>query len=213
MSRRALGVGKQRPKAGAYRPAPHAAGTARRCKICRVDILTALAASIAIITGLLKGGAWLRKKLTEHKALRARGPQAALPSPASLDEPYPVRFACWGRTDFHPDSGYAEGLEFELFNASDNPVLVKGFGLEISIRANGDWHAYEQARTHPRRDFPVRLNSHEALDGYIDTEALVEELSDAPGRVLDWDPYVELAGYGKQLTDIEPEERRILQAA
>lgn len=168
----------------------------------RMEALGAIAAVIGIATAVIKGGGWIRKKRVERKAVMAAQAREAL---QPTEPPYPVRFTCRDETEFHPGSGYHEGLVFEVFNHSNNPVSVKGFGLDITMRTQDEWHEYEQARHHPPYEFPVRLVPHDALDGYIDTDALAEEI-DMRGQsdcVLEWRPYVEVAGYGKKVVEVE----------
>src|SRR4051794_37968547 len=93
------------------------------------EVLGAIAAAMAIVGGFATGARWLLKKGRERKALKAENARAGLPPP---EQPYPARLTCREETDFHPGSGYHEGLVFEVFNESDQPVTVKGFGLDIT---------------------------------------------------------------------------------
>ena len=137
--------------------------------------------------------------------LKADTSQASLP-PAT--PPYPVQFTCREDNGFHPSSGYHEGLFFEVFNESDKPVTVKGFGLEITLRTQAEWHEYDTsppfAAVHLSGSGP---QPNDGLDGHINTEWLADEIW-ARGEsdyVVNWRPYVELAGYGVKTVDIEKE--------
>jgi hypothetical protein len=166
-----------------------------------VELLGAVAAGIAIVTGGIKGGGWLLAKRRERKALAAKAGASGWPT----DPPYPVRLKCREQTEFHPQSGYHEGLVFEVFNESDKAVTVKGFGLDITLHSQDEWHDYEQARHYPPYEFPLRREPHDGLDGFIDTEALVDEIHTRGDSdyVVEWRPYVDVAGYGKHTVDLE----------
>ena len=136
----------------------------------------------------------------EHKVRKQQQTLAA-------NLPYPVRFTVREETDFHPSSVYHEGLVFDVFNHSDKPVTVRGFGVDITYATQDEWHEYEQARHHPPYDFPIRLAPHDGLDGSIETDALADEIAE---RGLDdcfvsWSPYVEVAVFGKKTVEVEKE--------
>lgn len=133
--------------------------------------------------------------------LRSRKPKA---NPA---EDFPVRLTCRDETEFDPGSGYREGLRFEVFNESDNAARVKGFGLKLSMAGPGaDWIEYEQARQHPRIEFPVWLEPNDGLEGYIDHESLGDELHQRGifEYLRESTPYVEVIGFGEHTTEITP---------
>jgi hypothetical protein len=167
-----------------------------------VEVLFAIAAAVGILTGALTLASWIAGKRRDRK--RRKAEQALAPRPP--DEPtYPVRLTCREETEFDPDSGFHEGLIFEVFNESDKPVTINGFGLEITMQAQGEWHEYEQARHHPPHVFPVRLEPHDGLQGYIQPEAVVEDIH-SRGRgdyVVDWSPYVDVLGYGKKAAEVK----------
>jgi hypothetical protein len=157
------------------------------------------AALVAIATAGVKTIGWVAKKVRDRRAI-ARGPAAA------LSGPYPVRFTCREHTEFHPSSGYREGLAFEVFNVTDQSVTVKGFGLEISMSHDqGTWHEDEHARRRPPLAFPIRLDAHDGVEGYIDTEEVSETLHDRGEGdfVVGWRLYVDLIGYGRSFAPIE----------
>jgi hypothetical protein len=51
---------------------------------------------------------------------------------------FPVQLTCRSETDSHPGSGYHEGLCFQVFNLSDEPVRIKGFGLKLLMSSRND---------------------------------------------------------------------------
>ncbi|MDQ3767605.1 MAG: hypothetical protein M3346_09695 [Actinomycetota bacterium] len=161
-------------------------------------VVPIIAGIVATVAALLKGGGWLRKKLRERKARKGQRALAANP-------PYPVRLTCREETEFHPGSGYHEGLVFEVFNHSDKPVTVKGFGLDITMQGQAEWHEHELARHHPPYNFPARLAPNDALDGYIDTDVLADEIYERGDHdyVVSWSPYVEVAGFGEKTVEAE----------
>jgi hypothetical protein len=97
--------------------------------------------------------------------------------PAAVRDDFPVRLTCRSETDFHPSSGYHEGLSFEVFNHSDKAVRIKGFGLKLRLSGrNGEWFETEQTRSHPPLDLPSRLLPNDGLEGYLDSESLGDRL-------------------------------------
>ncbi len=167
-----------------------------------MEIVPIIAGAVAILTGLVKAGSWIATKRRARKTLKAERAAAALPPPAPR---YPVRFTCRANEDYHPSSGYREILEFEVYNDSERPVTVKGFGLDVTMHAQSEWHEHEQAYRPGGQPLPIRLEPYEAIEGYIDTEALADEITERGEReyVVRWDPYLELAGHGKLIVEID----------
>jgi hypothetical protein len=161
--------------------------------------LGAIAASIAILTAIVRGLYWIYRKFRERRD------QRAAPQPA-----YPVRLTCREANDFHPSSGYHEGLHIEVFNKSERTVTIRGFGLDIEMRGPDMWHDFQATHQYPADTFPLRLEPHDGVDGYIDVEALRDEIH-ARGEssfVIGWRPYVEVVGYGQAVAEIEPDSER-----
>jgi hypothetical protein len=164
-----------------------------------VEVISAVAGGIAILTA-----AWGAVRAARRK-LRERRQRKEIKQPS-----YPVRLICREANDFHPSSGYHEGLYFEIFNESEKPVTVRGFGLDIEMRGPDEWHGYQLSHQHPADTFPMRLEPNDAVDGYIDIEALRDEIH---GRgesrfLVGWRPYVDVAGYGQAFSEIEPDSNR-----
>jgi hypothetical protein len=159
-----------------------------------MEILGAIAAGL-VVAAIAAGARFATNKVQARRVLRRNQSQGDLPAP---EPPFPVRLTCREETEFHPSSGYSEGLVFEVFNTSDQPVTVRGFGLDVTMHDHAEWHEYEQARHFPPYSFPVRLEPHDALDGVIDTEAFGDELYErgVKEQFVEWRPYVDVAGYG-----------------
>lgn len=159
------------------------------------EVLGAVAATIAIVTGAVKGGSWVRRKLRERKERTS----------AQSEPEYPVRLTCSDADDYHPSAGFQEGYYIEVFNHSEKPVTVKGFGLDITMQGQAEWHEHELARHHPPYNFPARLAPNDALDGYIDTDVLADEIYERGDHdyVVSWSPYVEVAGFGEKTVEAE----------
>jgi hypothetical protein len=120
---------------------------------------------------------------------------------------FPVRLTCRSETDFHPSSGYHEGLYFQVFNLSDKPVRIKGFGLKLLMSSrNGEWSETEQARSHPPVELPARLEPNDGLEGYLDSESLGDRLHEEglSKALVDSHPYVEVVGFGQRTAKIVP---------
>lgn len=122
---------------------------------------------------------------------------------------YPVRLTCREHEEFHPSSGYQDGVILEVFNHSNKPVSVKGFGFKITMQDHHqEWPDYELARHFPPHEFPIRLAPNDGLEGYIQAEALAEDLyerGEADFVQGNWVPYVEVIGYGEMTGKIEPQ--------
>jgi hypothetical protein len=120
--------------------------------------------------------------------------------PGNRFNPYPVRLTVRDHEEFHPSSGYQEGSRFEVFNESDEPVTVLGFGLKLTMQRGGEWHDYEQARHHPPYEFPYRLAPNDGLDGYIHHESLMDVLHERGDYevLVATTPYVDVMGYGEK---------------
>jgi hypothetical protein len=134
-----------------------------------------------------------------------RGRLASRKPKAAPTEDFPVRLSCHDETEFDPGSGYHEGLHFEVFNHSGTPVKVKGFGLKFSMAGPGaDWVEHEQARQHPRIEFPVWLDPYDELEGYIDHESLGDELRERGlfEYIRESTPYVQVVGFSEHTTEI-----------
>jgi hypothetical protein len=99
-------------------------------------------------------------------------------------------------------------LVFEVFNLSDKTVTVRGFGLDCTYAASDEWHEYELARQHPARNFPVRLEPHNALDGFIETDFVADEIHERGNYkyFVEWKPHVDVAGYGVRHVEAQPEQ-------
>jgi hypothetical protein len=95
------------------------------------EVLGAIAAAIAIVAGVVKGGGWARRKLRERKE-RNRA--------AESEPEYPVRLTCSDADDYHPSVGFHEGLYIEVFNQSEKPVTIKSFGLDLTMHHQAEWH-------------------------------------------------------------------------
>jgi hypothetical protein len=161
-----------------------------------LEVISAVAAGIAILTaaaGVLRA---VRRKLREGGQQKSADQHS-----------YPVRLVCREANDFHPKSGYHEGLYLEVFNNSEDPVTIRGFGLDIEMRGPDEWHDDQLTHQHPADTFPVRLEPNDAVDGYIDVEALRDEIHARRESqfVIGWRPYVEVAGYGRAFSEIEPD--------
>lgn len=163
------------------------------------ETLGALAAGIGILTGIAGVVRWVYRRFRKWRAQR---------TPAQPI--YPVRLTCREANDFHPSSGYHEGLHFEVFNESERTVILRGFGLDIEMRGPAVWHDYQFTHQYPADAFPLRLKPHEGVDGYIDIEALRDEIY-ARGEssfLIGWSPYVEVVGHGQAVAEIEPDSGR-----
>lgn len=167
-------------------------------------VVAIVAGFVAIATGVVKGGGWLLKKGREKKARKQQQALAAQGSEGAEDR-YPVRFTCREETEFHPGHGYRDGYVFEVFNHSEKPVTVNGFGLDLEMYLHDEWHEYEQAVTYPPVQFPRRLAPNDALEGSIDTEGLLDELHPRKEEFRSWKPYVAVAGFGKKYVKPEKE--------
>lgn len=121
-------------------------------------------------------------------------------------ERYPVRLTCVGKTDFHPSFGYHEYFEFEVFNTSDHPVTVRAFGLEFTMYTTDEWHEQELASRLPSVDFPLRLEPRDGVQGWIDVEALSEDMAVKRDYIVAWHPFVDVPGHGKRIVDIKEDE-------
>jgi hypothetical protein len=89
-------------------------------------------------------------------------------------------------------------------------VTIRGFGLDIEMRGPDVWHDFQATHQYPVDIFPLRLEPHDGVDGYIDVEALRDEIH-ARGEssfVIGWRPYVEVVGYGQAVAEIEPDPER-----
>jgi hypothetical protein len=120
------------------------------------------------------------------------------------DDYFPVRLTCRSETGFHPSSGYHEGLGFEVFNHSDKPVRIKGFGLKLRMAGrNGEWFETEQARSHPPVKLPAVLRPNDGFEGYLDSESLGDRLHEEGlnKELVDSRPYVEVVGFGERTTE------------
>lgn len=111
---------------------------------------------------------------------------------------FPVQLTWEERSEYHPGAGFHEIMKFEVFNRTDHPVTVKGFGLDLTFEAQAEWHSYEQARDSPPVDFPAVLAPFEGLQGYIDAELLSDQVySDGEDKYWrDTEAYVEVVGFG-----------------
>jgi len=96
-----------------------------------MEVVTVVATFVGILTGVATLVGLLSKKVKGRKARRL---ELALAADGPADS-YPVRFRCREEEEFHPQSGFHEGLVFEVFNHSDHPVTVKSFGLETRSTA------------------------------------------------------------------------------
>lgn len=152
-------------------------------------ITTLIAASIVTLS---KVGA------DRLRSWKARAEAQAAPA-------YPVRLICRDETEFDPESGYHEFLYFEIFNHSNRTVRVKGFGLRIAMTGPHDqWNEYIQAHQHPLINFPARLRPNDGIEGYMDHEAVGDEmhergLFDYAGHAT---PYVDVVGYGEHTAEV-----------
>jgi hypothetical protein len=155
-------------------------------------ILAEAAAGIAILSAVAGSVKWAIAKSRQTKQKREL---------ATAEEQYPVRLTCEERNDFHPASGYREGVFVEVFNIGDRPVTVKGFGLDLTLTGPQEWHEYIDVRSH---QFPVRLDPHDGLDGYIDTEAVADQIcvDGQSDYAVGWKAYVDVAGYGIKTVNI-----------
>lgn len=165
-----------------------------------LEILTAGAATIAILTGGFKSAHWMIARRRNRKALKQQA--AAAPAPPA----YPVRLTCRNETEFHPSAGYREGFNFEVFNHSDRRVQVRHFGLEIKLHHQDDWYDYiTPRRPPPQYEFPVWLEPNEALDGFVDTESIADDYYEEGTHeyFVNWKPYVDVAGFGKHYVEID----------
>lgn len=158
------------------------------------EVLGAVAATIDIVTGGVKGGSWVRRKLRERKERK---------SAAQSEPEYPVRLTCSDADDYHPSAGFHEGYYIEVFNHSEKPVTVKGFGLDLTMHHQAEWHRYEYPIGYSHSSFPSRVEPNDGLDGYIDTEALADQIY-LDGEKDDWietHAYVDLIGFGMKKID------------
>lgn len=73
------------------------------------------------------------------KSIRRRLPK----SKAEPAEDFPVRLTCRDATEFYPGSGYREGLQFEVFNHSDEGLEGymdhESFGEELHQRSLAEY--------------------------------------------------------------------------
>lgn len=163
------------------------------------EIVPIIAGSIAILTaalGLVRFG-W--KKWAERKALKAQRRQEIVPG----ERAYPVRATCREETEFHPGSGYHDGLWFEIFNQSDHPVTVKAFGLDLTLQQQDEWHQQELARLDQGRQFPVRLDPHDGVEGGVSLTILYEDETVPWDYVAAKDAFVEVVGFGRQVLEVQ----------
>lgn len=160
------------------------------------EIVGTVAGTVTVLGSSIKGGGWyLRRRRARKQAIEAASAPDALQ--------YPVRFTAWSETEFNPGSGYHSGLTFEVYNQSDHPVTVKGFGLEVELLTSGNrWTDREFARAAPALNFPVRLATHDALTGYVDTEHLGDRFYSEGHEHLASKAFVDVAGYGVSSTEI-----------
>lgn len=167
-----------------------------------MDILAIAAAVIAslivaAIIALMRGA---RKHWQSRKSKPA--------SRGAGTEEYPVRLTCKDVTEYAPGSGYREIMEIEVFNRSEKPVRIKGFGLKIAMTGPYNvWIEYVQAAQHPRVDLPVRLAPNDGLEGVIDHKSLGDEfhergLFDFIGESTG---YVDVVGFGEQTAEAASE--------
>jgi hypothetical protein len=165
------------------------------------EIVGTVAGTVTVVGSSIKGGGWFLRRRQARK-------QAAIEATAgSGAATYPVRFTVWSETEFHPGSGYHEGLAFEVYNQSDHPVTIKGFGLEVELLTSGNrWTDREFARAISPLSFPVRLAPHDALTGYVDTEYLGDRLYSEGHEQLASEPFVDVAGFGVRTTEVLNEQ-------
>jgi hypothetical protein len=118
---------------------------------------------------------------------------------------FPVRLTCTHETAFDPGSGYHEGLQFEVFNHSDKPVRIKGFGLKLRMSGrNGEWFETEQARSYRPAGLPAWLQPNDGLEGYLDYECVGDRLHELGlnKQLAGTRPYVEVLGFGERTVEI-----------
>jgi hypothetical protein len=154
-----------------------------------------LAVAVGVVVAIIVAvGRTASKSFKGWRAKRKAGPSS------NSSDPYPVRFTVDDYEEFHPSDGYQEGSRFEVFNESDKPVTVLGFGLKLTMRHGGEWHEYEQARHHPPYEFPFRLEPNDGLDGFIHYESLMDELHERGDyqALVATTPYVDVMGFGER---------------
>lgn len=167
-----------------------------------VEILSAVAATVAIVTGGTKLASWIKARREARRELERRA------ASADAQPAFPVRMKCVERDDFHPQNGYHSIMQLEVFNHSDRPVSIKGFGLEVRLRQQASWTEDVRVRKAPPSfEWPVRLEPHDAIEGFIDTEGVAEDYATEGTRefVEETKPFVEVAGFGRLY--VEPEHR------
>ncbi len=155
-----------------------------------IEILAPVIVALLTAAGIIFG--WFAWLFRQFQQWRHRGP-----------EPFPVRLTCKGDTDFHPSAGFREGVHIEVYNESGQAVHIKGFGLEFSMRAQGSWKREEFVSGHPRNSFPKWLRARESFDGYIDAEALSDQLyMEGENRyITKTHAFVDVSGYDRHRVD------------
>ncbi len=154
------------------------------------EIIGAIAGALAIIATLVAAVRWSWSKWRRRRASRKA----------------PVRLTCRKVDEFHPEHGYYEGLEFEVFNESGGPVTVRGFGLVVRGFTHAAWEETVQAVHFPPYEFPLRVADRDGLDGSIHTDHIADDLytRGLDESVQEWIPYVDVVGHGRLTCEIEP---------
>jgi hypothetical protein len=115
----------------------------------------------------------------------------------------PVRLTCEDVDDFHPHHGFHEGYRIEVYNHTDEPVQIKGFGLVLGMTGQAPWEWIETPGGYPLSSFPRWLKPRESWEGYIDTEALGDTLHEDGvfDLVFSKHAFVDVSGYDRELLD------------
>jgi hypothetical protein len=157
-----------------------------------------------ILGGLVVGFVgWLAKRAyTAYQDRKSRKAEI------SAEPEYPVKLTCTDASDYHPSAGFHEGYKIEVFNHSDKPVTVNGFGLDLTLQGQAEYHRYEHPIGYSFSSFPIRVPPNDGLDGYIDAEALSDQVF-LDGEADNWiktEAYVDLIGFGMKKIDPDQSE-------
>lgn len=162
-----------------------------RMSLAEAGVVAALVLTLLTIFGkVFNGFSWIAG---EVRSWRRRNDPA----------PYPVRLICEDASEFHPSAGFHEGFRIEVHNESDEPVQVKGFGLQLTMQAQGSWERHEAVSGHPHGSFPKWLSPRESFEGYVDAEALADQVF-TEGDDRYWSAthaYVDVSGHGRRIID------------
>lgn len=161
---------------------------------------------VVIVTGLivtLVGAGILAAIRWGYKRWEAEKEKEQASAAVTTEPPYPVRLICEDVDDYDPRSGHHEGFRIEIYNESDKPVTVKGFGLDLTMAGPAEWHRYRNVVSRQPISFPMRLEAYDGIEGYIDAEGLADEIW-SEGQDQNWKAthaYVDLIGHGKRTID------------